>query len=386
MQANGIVVGWPSALLAMTLLSAATCVVALWFASPERRSVAWLTGFIIAVHAGNVPMIIGFAGAYDVWPGLTFLPTDFTPMLGPLLWLHARALMCEDGAGRHVGWLAPGAAYWCYQLWAFTSLGDYRNKWAFNDAWHEPYVVPVVFAVSSVLAIGALVATWRLHRRYAAWLAERRSDDMDFRPVWLVHLVVAVTAFAALLTAQFLLGRFFGYSYFDRYWVDFAAMLVVFVIAVEALVHMQRRYPKMPAEQAAPEPATEADSAREPRDWAAEAVHLREAVERERWYLEPGLSLTAVARRMGSNQTYVSRTLNQGMAQSFSQFVNGLRVAHAQRLIAGSETSLVDVAHEAGFGSKASFNRAFRQHTGMTPSGWRAKGPPAEDVSDPVNR
>lgn len=386
MAANGIVVGWPSALLAMTLVSALTCMVALWFASPERRSVAWLTGFVLAVHAGNVPMIIGFAGAYDVWPGLTFLPTDLAPMLGPLLWLHARTLMCEGRVGRHAWWLAPGALYWCYQLWAFTSLGDYRNKWAFNNAWHQPLVEPIVFVISLALGIGALVATWRLHRRYAAWLAERRSDDMDFRPVWLVHLVAAVAAFSVLLTVEYALGRFFGYSYFDRFWVVFAALLVVFVIAVEALVHMQRRYPKMPSVRPATADVTAGDGAREPRDWAAEAERLREAVERERWYLEPGLSLTTVARRMGSNQTYVSRTLNQGMAQNFSQFVNGLRVVHAQRLIAEQETNLVDVALEAGFGSKASFNRAFRQHTGMTPSGWRARRAPAEDVSDPVNR
>lgn len=355
----------------MTLASTLTCVAVLWFASPERRSVAWFAAFVVAIHAGNVSMIIGFAGAYDVWPGLTFLPVDLVPLLGPLLWLHARALMLESTSRRELWWLAPGVVYWAYQVWAFTALGDYRNKWAFNDAWHEPYVLPVVFAVSLVLGVGALIACWRLHRRYADWLAARRSDDHDFRPVWLVHLIVAAAGYGVLSVIEYLLDAVLDYSYYDRFWVDFTAMCIVFVIAVEALVHMQRRYPKMPGPITVPEPEP-AESA-EPRDWDAEGARLRDTVEREQWYLEPGLSLRVVARRIGSNQSYVSRALNKGLQQNFSQFVNGMRVAHAQRLIAEQDASLVDVALAAGFGSKASFNRAFRQHTGMTPSSWRAR-------------
>jgi AraC-like DNA-binding protein len=245
-------------------------------------------------------------------------------------------------------------------------------------------VLPIVFAISLTLGVAALAATWRLHRRYGQWLAERRSDSLDFKPVWLVHLLIAVAGFGLLSAIEYLLGALYGFGYYDRYWVDFAAMCVVFFIAVEALVHMQRAYPKMPGSVSASIPAPEPAAPSSPRDWDAEAARLHRAIEVERWYLEPGLSLRTVAERIGSNQTYVSRALNQGRSKNFSQFVNGLRVAHAQRLIAERDASLVDLALESGFGSKASFNRAFREQTGMTPSSWRARQAPGK-VSNPVN-
>jgi hypothetical protein len=78
-------------------------------------------------------MVIGFAGAYNIWPGLTFLPTQMALFYGPLIYLHARALMLGGPPRRYAWLLAPGIVYWLYQVWAFAFLGDYRAKWAFNE-------------------------------------------------------------------------------------------------------------------------------------------------------------------------------------------------------------------------------------------------------------
>ena len=336
---------------------------------------SWFAAFVLAIHSGNVSMIIGFAGDFDTWPGLTFLPVDFSPLLGPLLWLHAHALMLESRSRRTLWWLLPGAGYWLYQLWAFTALGDYRAKWAFNDAWHQPYVVPAVFTISLAFGVIALIKSWQLHRRYAVWLAETQGDHLDFRPVWLLHLIMLAVMFAALSFTEYLLEVALNYGYYDRYWVDFATMVVVFVIAVEALAQMQRRYPKMPSSITGElEAEEEQDSPKEDqRDWAVEGEKLRDAVRGNDWHLEQGISLAVVARRMGTNQSYASRALNRGLGQNFSKLINELRIQHAKALIASGEKSLVDVAFESGFGSKASFNRAFRLHTGITPTQWRGQ-------------
>lgn len=47
--------------------------------------------------------------------------------------------------------------------------------------------------------------------------------------------------------------------------------------------------------------------------------------------------------------------------------------AVAARLAAGEPGELLALAFDAGFGSKASFNRAFRARFGMTPSEYRAR-------------
>ena len=65
---------------------------------------------------------------------------------------------------------------------------------------------------------------------------------------------------------------------------------------------------------------------------------------------------------------------------NFSAFVNGLRAEQvADQLKSGDRRDLLELAFEAGFASKASFNRAFRARFGLSPSAFRRK------VSDPEN-
>jgi AraC-like DNA-binding protein len=47
----------------------------------------------------------------------------------------------------------------------------------------------------------------------------------------------------------------------------------------------------------------------------------------------------------------------------------------------GGSGDLLAIALEYGFSSKASFNRAFLRHTGMTPSRWRSSASQIPPIS-----
>jgi AraC-like DNA-binding protein len=64
------------------------------------------------------------------------------------------------------------------------------------------------------------------------------------------------------------------------------------------------------------------------------------------------------------------------MGQSFSSLVNGYRIEEVKSLLADPKSnggSVLQMAMEAGFNSKAAFNRAFKAHTGMTPSQYKRR-------------
>jgi AraC-like DNA-binding protein len=66
--------------------------------------------------------------------------------------------------------------------------------------------------------------------------------------------------------------------------------------------------------------------------------------------------------------------INEHLIVNFLDFVNRYRVGEAQRLLQDEENdqyTLLAVAKEAGFNSKAPFNRAFKKYTGMSPSRYR---------------
>lgn len=339
-----------------------------------RRKVEPVASLALAAFVGlaclsAVPTLIGFAGAYGVWPGLTFLPTETYLFLGPLIFLHAHALMVGTPRRHHLWLLAPGALYWLYQLWAFTMLGDAQAKWAYGRTVHGPYVFPVVTGLTWIFMVACVASVLALRRRYVAWLRDNRADNEPFDPIWLRQLTLMAIAAATYWIAKSAIAIWYEFDFFESFLWDFVALLLVFVIALEALVGIHQPFPKMVQEGSEVDPAAEPLPAR---DWAAEGRQVRDAVVKNEWFLEPGLSLQILSRRYGMNHVYLSRAINDGLGCNFNGFINQLRVDHAKALIeAGDTRSLTEVALAAGFGSKASFNRAFKLHSGVSPSEYR---------------
>ncbi|MEM7780802.1 MAG: AraC family transcriptional regulator [Pseudomonadota bacterium] len=363
-----LVMNWRSALIGLIMGCSMIALFYLYRRGLDRSAVGWLAVFVIAANVSAIPMLIGFAGAYDIWPGLTFLPTQTALLLGPAIALHGRALMV-GGSTRRFWWLfLPGTAYLLYQLWAFTMLGDYRAKWAFNDAVHEPVIFPLAMASATIMIAVSLVYVWRLRSQYLEWLKHNRSDDDRFSPAWVTHLVVLVALAGVFWAAEVTADQLFGFTYSQIFLWDFIALFAIFIITLEALAGIDRPFPKMRSEE---DKLREDDPVPTERDWVLEGARLKAKVLEERWHLEPGLSLQVLSRRFGTNQAYLSRTINQGLGENFSTFINGLRVDHAKLLIERDTQSMIDIALSAGFGSKASFNRAFKQHTGQSPSDYR---------------
>ena len=367
-EQHTLVMNWRSAMLAIIMLCAIISLAYLYSREIERRAVAWLGAFVMAAIVSGIPVVAGFAGAFDVWPWLTFLPTQMTLLFGPLIYLHARALMLGGPNGRLWWLLVPGGVYWLYQLWAFLFLGDYQAKWAFNEAVHYPYVLPVVFYAGLGLMAWALFAIWRMRTRYLAWLQDHHSDDDAFDPAWLTHLIAIGVPLVIVWSLENVLGRMLDLNYVERYWAEFSLFVLLFLVSIEALARIQRPYPKMVGTR---ETAASGGRERSERDWSAEGLRLKTAVIDNGWHLEPRLSLQELARRFGMNQAYVSRALNQGFGLNFSSFINGLRVEHAKKLLHEERLGLLEIAMASGFGSKASFNRAFKLFSGVTPSAYR---------------
>ncbi|MHC5234260.1 helix-turn-helix transcriptional regulator [Brucella sp. LJL56] len=90
--------------------------------------------------------------------------------------------------------------------------------------------------------------------------------------------------------------------------------------------------------------------------------------------------LGSVAAKFGVTARHVQK-LFQAEDTTFSRYVLQRRLGMAQlRVSRQSNHSISSIAYEVGFGDLSYFNRAFRQHFGMTPSAMRGR----RDVSDRV--
>ncbi len=88
-------------------------------------------------------------------------------------------------------------------------------------------------------------------------------------------------------------------------------------------------------------------------------------------YFDPGLSLEKLSDELGISTGKLSSLINQFSACNFSDYVNGLRVQDAKKLLENPDFekyTMVSIGLECGFNSKSTFYSAFKKFTGKTPT------------------
>ena len=91
---------------------------------------------------------------------------------------------------------------------------------------------------------------------------------------------------------------------------------------------------------------------------------LSRVMEQEQLYLNPDLKLDDLAKYLGTNRTYLLRTMNDELHMSFSEYVNRQRIAFARQLMEQNPAlSKADVALRSGYSSLSSFYRNLKHYT-----------------------
>lgn len=99
---------------------------------------------------------------------------------------------------------------------------------------------------------------------------------------------------------------------------------------------------------------------------------VQDQVKEQALYRNSELTLAMLAEQVGVSVHHLSETLNQYGGKNFNRFINEYRVAEVcQQLDQKSDRKLIDLALDAGFSSKSSFNAIFKKLTGQTPSLYR---------------
>ena len=97
---------------------------------------------------------------------------------------------------------------------------------------------------------------------------------------------------------------------------------------------------------------------------------IRQYIVREEQYLDPNLKLSDVAYALGTNEKYVSQAILSGSKTRFNTFINFYRINKAKTLLRSgdlSQVSIGEIAKKSGFSHQSTFQRKFKELTGVTP-------------------
>jgi len=100
---------------------------------------------------------------------------------------------------------------------------------------------------------------------------------------------------------------------------------------------------------------------------------IRELMIEQKLYRDSSLTIGVLADKVHASEHKVRYVINKEQGyRNFNQFLNQYRVAEAEELLLKSaETAIYDVAFEVGYSSLSSFNKAFKEITGVTPTNFR---------------
>ncbi len=86
------------------------------------------------------------------------------------------------------------------------------------------------------------------------------------------------------------------------------------------------------------------------------------------FYLNPHCTVGMLAKKLGTNRTYLSRFINEECDTNYEGLMRRLRLAYAERLMHDHpEWPFVYVANRSGFNSDTTFRKAFFEKYGMSP-------------------
>lgn len=338
----------------------------------NRAANRTLAALLLVMAMIVMPWLIGFAGFYDKWRWLSFAPFQLTLTVAPLGWLYLKALtegQWPRGGAQH---LIPAAFQFAYLTACF--LLPFTAKLAWENISVTGYGLLTGGALlAQVLWYGRSAA--RQFADYRAALGQHVADETRYAGRWLAAALGALALLFAVWAAYLIWDLFAPLGYLGLMGLYLAIAACALFLGIEGWRHAALPFPHLAQLQT--EPVTDLPTER--RDWAAQGRTWGELVRSHGWAREPDLTLARLARLIGTNTGYVSRAINQGEGVNFASFIARLRAeAVAERLRSGDTADLLTIALEEGFGSKASFNRAFIAALGEAPSHYRRRVSKAE--------
>ncbi|HTQ32971.1 MAG TPA: helix-turn-helix domain-containing protein [Stellaceae bacterium] len=308
---------------------------------------------------------------------------------GVLFMLCAAAYLVESAPGLAAiqpPWIVPlrlmsAAAPALFQLWVSAMFDD-----AFRPSWWRWLPTAAMFALTSWALVAHRWLPWRVVEAavlllvaIGIWqiLRGRETDLVEgrrrLRPILSIGSGLAIAAFTVLASLSAPEIR--------AYAGIVCAAIVVALATLSAILRLGLRTdPELvstPADIVAASrngPPTAETVAIDP-DERALLSRLRRLMEEERVYRTEGLSIGALATRLGLPEYRLRQLINQRLGhRNFTGFINTYRLGEVTAALADpaqAQVPILTIALDAGFQSIGPFNRAFKAQTGMTPTDFR---------------
>lgn len=371
----------------------------------ETRSDKWLSLFLLLCILYIAPWMVGFAGWYDTQPYrdiLFYVPFQHLYFIGPVIFFYVQSLLNPSFRFGKKEWLhlLPGIFYLLFCVVMVVTDKLVLKKYYFLANGRDPDFDIWYQLTGFTSMLFYFLLSLRYYNLYKKLIVQVVSyaDAVFFR--WIRSFLVAFLIMLCVRIIFFILGEIIDMRYWDTWWYFLAFAVLFYYIAISGYAnsietkiafkpHLLTYRPVLLLNYipslSAGKPSEEAEILEiesvlkeEPADevlavWKPKLLWL---LHEEKMYEDPELSLTQVAKQLQSNPSFISMVVNRGFGLNFNDFVNQFRIEAVKEMLRNGEQkkqTLLAIAFECGFNSKATFNRAFKKVMKLSPKEWIEK-------------
>lgn len=224
------------------------------------------------------------------------------------------------------------------------------------EYWHSFISEPL----SVAFFLFYLLLSIRLYKKFAASAGFRHTEYNQQARSWSRTLLIVMTILGILWPVTVLTPYIIEIPYNAHYYpIEIVLVFVIYWTAMRGYHKAQVIYRR--------------ENSAQIQDDTAKDVMLRltHAMEEDQLYMDPELALAKISSHTQIPAKTISAVINQTTGKSVNDFINRYRVEKVKKKLASAESNhltLTGIALGCGFNSQATFQRAFKQNTGMSPT------------------
>ena len=296
---------------------------------------------------------------------------------GPALWLYVKSLTTPGFRLKplHLLHLIPFFFFFAYHYFDFISLPPAEKvSLAATNLFKEKISYKISVMAIGIIPTGYNIAALLLIREFQKKLKLNYSTIGKIDLGWLRTLVIASIIVYLVNSLLFITDMFFKvatYQYLMLITYSFAT-IYIFVLGYFGL-RQGNVFVKISFDaETQPHPNQLKAQITDPAPGEPVLINnLMLHMEKNQPYLDPEITLAKLGEQLNTKPEYLSEMLNKYIGQNFFDFINKHRIEEFKIQAMAEQNrhlSVMGIAYNCGFNSKASFYRAFKKFEGTTPT------------------
>jgi len=327
---------------------------------------------------------IGFMDWYDTYRNtkINYYLINLEMVLAPLIYFYVKSITTSDFIFKKRDFLhfVPWVAFFCIKLFILfydasqPGFDDTQNGYMVMK-YEWKYINPIVTIFSLGQMLLYLAFTFQLFYQYRNKIQHYFSNTYKLELNWIRNFLYIYSFIFLYGIVQLFINEFITeLNWMQKWWLQFCSALAVIYIGIKGYFTNTVMLTSLNFESDEKlhihtEIITIDTKVSD--DIRKKEEQLKVYFEQEKPFLNPDLNLIELAKRVNMSRAELSEVINTGFGSNFNDFINHFRVeAFKEKLHEGKheQLSLLGIAYDCGFNSKATFNRVFKKLTNTSPT------------------